>query len=81
MITALRHYVTGILALWAVVDSWMCWECLCGSPVCEWCSCPPPAPEWLYGAHNGSQGVSTVPYMSTYQHHIANPATCTLDKL
>lgn len=79
---ALIIYVTGILALWRVMDSLSAWECLCGSPLCEWCACPPPAPEWLYGAHNGSQGDAThVPYMSTYQHHITNPVTCTLDRL
>lgn len=47
--TALKIYVTGILALWAVIDSWMSWECLCGHDVCEWCSHPAPAPVWLYG--------------------------------
>ena len=74
---ALKIYVTGILILWSVVGSFLAWECLCGSPLCEWCSCPPPAPSWLYGSQDGS----TVPYLSTYQHRITEPATCTLDKL
>lgn len=30
-------YVTGILALWRVMDCWEGWECLCGHSVCEWC--------------------------------------------
>ncbi len=42
-------WLTGIMGLWRVIDSWMSWECLCGHDVCEWCSCPPPAPSWLYG--------------------------------
>lgn len=47
------HLITYIPLLSAVVDSWMSWECLCGSPVCEWCSNPPAAPVWLYGARGG----------------------------
>lgn len=74
---SLKIYVTGILALWAVMDSWHAWECLCGHDVCEWCSNPPAAPVWLYGSQDGS----VVPYMSTYQHRITNPVTCTLDRL
>ena len=55
MVKAVRDYVTGIVGLWAVVDAWTSWECLCGSPVCEWCSNPPAAPVWLYGARGGAE--------------------------
>lgn len=34
---AVRDYVSGIIGLWAVVDAWNVWECLCGHTVCEWC--------------------------------------------
>lgn len=70
----LKIYVTGILALWSVVDSWMCWECLCGHTVCEWCD------GWTDDDMRTRYDMP-VPYMSTYQHRITNPVTCTLDKL
>ena len=73
LFSTLRLYVTGIIGLWAVMDSWLSWECLCEHELCEECSVLPPAPSWLYD--------SVVPYLSTYQNHISNPAVCVLDKL